>query len=416
MNKNLSNFKKTAMVSALLLEISTGVQAANIAVDGTTCTLADAVTAANSDMATGGCASGAGDDVLDLDIAGSPFTQTSGLSLTTNVTINGNGSTVERDNAAPEFSVFSVSGGANVVMNEVTVTGGNLTANNIGGGIIVQGGVFEINDSVITGNNGGGILFIYATNSSINNTVISNNTSNPVAYYGSGVTMLTGDLEINNSTITGNNNYATSSGGAAIYTSDFAGAVTLGVSNSTISGNTSVVSGGGISSKGYGIGIELNLNNVTLTLNSSQGNGGGMYNSSTDIAVSQSLLSGNTAAAANQWEADGASYVTVDAYNIFGESSASGLTGVTPGTYDIVPTVGVSGIFDTNLTDNGGQTPTHALITAGPAVDAVPNCLFGSDQTGKSRPIDGNADGSDLCDVGAFENENPDVIFKDGFN
>ncbi|MEZ4561033.1 MAG: hypothetical protein R2851_29580, partial [Caldilineaceae bacterium] len=36
--------------------------AATISVDGTTCTLADAITAANSDTATGGCVAGSGAD------------------------------------------------------------------------------------------------------------------------------------------------------------------------------------------------------------------------------------------------------------------------------------------------------------------------------------------------------------------
>lgn len=39
----------------------------------------------------------------------------------------------------------------------------------------------------------------------------------------------------------------------------------------------------------------------------------------------------------------------------------------------------------------------------------------GIDARGQSRPIDGDGDGNAYCDVGAFEAENPDIIFIDGF-
>ena len=417
MNNKCSHIKKTALVSALLLEIGTGAHAANIAVDGTTCSLADAIISANTDTAVGGCSAGSGDDVLDLDIGGSPFNLTVGLpSITTNVTVNGNGSTVARDPGAPYFTIFTLDGGSTSSLNDLTIRGG-YDAGNQGGGVNIGAGTTtEINNCIITGNTGGGVFLYNPGNATINNSLISNNSGVVDDYYGGGVSINSGYLEINNSTITGNSNVSTNAGGGGVYVTDYDTTVTVGISNSTISGNTSVQSGGGIQVKSYSNGIELNLNNVTVTLNSTDGNGGGIYGNGGDVAVSQSLLSGNTAVSANQWEAGGTSYVTVDAYNIFGESSASGLTGVTPGGYDIIPTVGVAEIFDTNLTDNGGPTPTHALITNGPAVDVIPSCLFGTDQAGKSRPIDGNGDGNALCDVGAFENENPDVIFKNGFN
>ncbi|WP_223787668.1 right-handed parallel beta-helix repeat-containing protein [Marinicella meishanensis] len=418
MHKKNSHLKRTALVSALLIELTTAAQAANIAVDGTTCTLADAITAANTDAVAGGCTAGAGDDVLDLDIAGSPFTQTAAMpNLTSNITINGNGSIIERDAGAPEFPLIYIAGGSNAIINEATITGGSISPNNFGGGVVVRpGGSVQINDSIISGNNGGAVWLYNAAASSINNSVIENNTANPGQYYNGGVSINGGYLDINNSTITGNDNVAVAAGGGGLYVTDYSASVTVGVSNSTISNNSAVVDGGGIASIGFGNGIELNLNSVTVTQNSSQANGGGMANTGTDIAVSQSLLSGNTAVTANTWTAGGGSYVTVDAYNIFGESSASGLTGVTPGATDIVPTEDANGILEANLADNGGPTPTHALVPNGPAVDVIPgvSCLFSTDQTGKARPIDADGDGNADCDVGAYESL--DIIFKNGFD
>ena len=56
---------------ALLLAVNGGPAgavgpAATINVDGVTCTLADAITAANTDAATGGCTAGSGADIIDL--------------------------------------------------------------------------------------------------------------------------------------------------------------------------------------------------------------------------------------------------------------------------------------------------------------------------------------------------------------
>ncbi len=418
MKKNLSHIKKTALVSALLIEIGTGAQAANIAVDGTTCTLADAITAANTDAVAGGCTAGAGDDILDLPV-NDTFTLTAEPpAITTNVTINANGTTIARDPGAGLFVVLSAAAGGSLTLNDATVTGGQAdAAENLAGGISAFDAQLILSNSTVSGNTGGAVRFIRGVSSSITNSVIEYNTGiSGSQYYTGGVIINGGEVDIQNTTISGNSADSTNAGGGGLYVTDYSGAVTVGVSNSTISGNTSTINGGGIATYGFGNGIELNLNSVTVTLNSTAGNGGGIHSNGGDVAVSQSLLSGNTATSANQWESVGGAYITVDAYNIFGESSASGLTGVTPGSYDIVPTVGLNEIIDTNLIDNGGPTPTHALIETGPAVDAILNCLFSNDQAGKSRPIDGNADGTALCDVGAFENENPDVIFKNGFN
>ena len=68
------------------------------------------------------------------------------------------------------------------------------------------------------------------------------------------------------------------------------------------------------------------------------------------------------------------------------------------------------------LQDNGGPTPTHALLLGSPAVDAGTNALAvdpfnGSalltDQRGSGFPriVDGNGDGSAIVDLGAFESQ-----------
>ncbi len=418
-----STLKKTALVSALML--ATGGHAATINVDGTTCNMADAITSANTDTATGGCLAGSGADVLELDIAGSPFSSTVQLPIVaSDIVINGNGSTVSRDVAsATKFRVFEVSAGGALTLNDVTVTGGDTdnagAVANFGGGVRAYGGSLNINNSTFTGNNGGAIMFSPGTSGGIESSVIDSNQGNPGAgYYGGGISITGATVTINNSTVS-NNTTDSTIGSGAVYISNYGGNADVVISNSTISGNTSTLRGGGISHLAYGNNSTISLINVTLVDNTSSGNGGGISNDSATILISQSLISGNTGSGGAEIDSAGGTIVADD-YNIFGLNSTAGVVGVTVGTSDIVPAEAtLADIIDVMLTDNGGPTPTHALAAGSPAIDAVPaaSCASATDQTGLARPQDGDGDMMADCDIGAYEVEGVDLdlIFEDGF-
>ena len=56
------------------------------------------------------------------------------------------------------------------------------------------------------------------------------------------------------------------------------------------------------------------------------------------------------------------------------------------------------------LSDNGGPTPTMALLPSSPAIDAAdPSVCPNVDQRGQSGRADGNLDGTFACDIGAYE-------------
>jgi hypothetical protein len=90
-------------------------------------------------------------------------------------------------------------------------------------------------------------------------------------------------------------------------------------------------------------------------------------------------------------------------YNLIGSGNATGAfnqTGDQTGVTD--PGLGA-------LDDNGGPTQTHALLTGSPAIDKGPPSTScpppDTDQRGVSRPQDGDADATPVCDIGSFELE-----------
>ena len=137
---------------------------------GDACTLVDAITAANTDTATGGCPAGSGADTIVLP-AGSTQTLTevnndtygsTGLPVISECDHHcGAGQTITRDSGAPEFRIVAVDSTGELTLQETTVSGGVALAPGnpayyYGGGIAnFLGGTLTVLNSTITGNTGG---------------------------------------------------------------------------------------------------------------------------------------------------------------------------------------------------------------------------------------------------------------------
>jgi hypothetical protein len=140
--------------------------AATIGVGGG-CTLVDAITAANTDTVTGGCSAGSGADILILPRSTQTLTavnnNTNGPTglpvIISELTIEGNGSTITRDSAL-EFRILAVGATGNLTLQNTRVSGGAATEGRGEGGGIDNAGILALRNVEVERNTaylGGGI-------------------------------------------------------------------------------------------------------------------------------------------------------------------------------------------------------------------------------------------------------------------
>lgn len=320
--------------------------------------------------------------------------------------------------------------------------------------IAVGGAAYAYVGSINGGATFGGALYVAAGSVGLSDTLVASNTTrggsgtttefghfsgNGGSAVGAGIYLRNGSLKLTNCALINNLAVAGDSPGASRYhgIGGPAGGGGIGIYtgivyaiNCTLSGNEvrsgntggggfSGDPGGGRNGSGGAIGAgygSVTLANCTITSNRAfpghsggwygttfgQGFGGGIsvYSPGT-VALLNTIVSGNsgTTMGTNGIVAD-------DAYgpgsslghNLIGSSSnfvtlASDLIGVQP---ELGP-----------LQDNGGPTPTHALLATSPAIDAGAPSILSFDQRGQPRSVDNpaipNRLGSDGTDIGALE-------------
>jgi hypothetical protein len=330
--------------------------------------------------------------------------------------------------------VFSIHPRGRMSLDGVTITQGHIHF--VGGGAILNEGDLAIYNSLLTKNSthGRGGAIQNEGNLWINESTLSFNWSKPnTTYYKDG--KYKPDLD-------GDGVPDEIAGGAI---ANFGGSVLM--YNVTVSGNLGGLdakgqatdkgsAGGGIINVAGGV---IGMNNSTVVHNrtralSGANNGGGIYNDKISYA--------------NLWN-------TIVAENFFGESSdrsdCKGIFGSFG--YNIVGNQGINctvnrgpgdqvgGRYykdpDTGkedylrpidpklgfLSQNGGPTPTHALLDGSPAIDAGNPDPAGNgacaeyDQRYLPRPKDGPTkngyDGLAVCDIGAYEHGTPEISVGD---
>jgi uncharacterized repeat protein (TIGR01451 family)/CSLREA domain-containing protein len=345
------------------------------------------------------------------------------------------------------ISNTALRGGGIKVLGRLNLSDATVDANQ-GGGITVDGGSSTLNNVQIRGNGGAGIRHENLASLAFDNGTVSGNTGGGIynnastatlshvaviSNTGSGGVFSTGSgtrpARLVMSACTVSSNKATNGGGILSQGIN----ARANINDTDISGNTATSAGGGVFNNGLmtlngstlrhnrarsGGGIDhfggnLYLTNDTLSGNVAGDNGGGLYNRSSAILTNVTFHS-NTAngiytggnifndtallsivnAIVAYSEADGNCFNSEGFLNSLGHNLESADTCGFGATGDMVNTDPLLG----PLQNNGGPTPTHALLPGSPAIDAGDNAACpATDQRGVARPQ------GDRCDVGAYE-------------
>lgn len=336
----------------------------------------------------------AGDYSLSIGGTGEEFAASGDLDIfdtSGTLTILGAGADVTTINASMIERIFHVISGATLVLDGVTITGGQVTGSEDGAGIRNDGGTVTIRNSVITDNrsfdDGGGI------NNAGVMTLINTTVSANVATNNGGGIRNVGDLTILNSTIGGvvdpvamtdTRNLAGLNGGGIINL----GGGTLTISNTTISGNeVNLGSGGGLRNSGTG-----SLTNVTIANNVAGQFGGGISAAGGSILVQNTIVADNSAiSGGNDVSVPGAVSALLSAGDNLVEDAAGSMGVFAADMTGVDPQLGV-------LQDNGGPTLTHAIAIMSAAFDNGTLTGDVTDQRGIPRVL-----GNGSPDIGAYE-------------
>ena len=342
-------------------------------------------------------------NALDYSAAGETITFAPGLSngvillastltLSRNVTVDGSALaaqiSISGNNAV---RVLVINSDVTATLDSLKIINGSISGD-VGGGIYLLGGTLTLQNSTVSGNSAdiGGGIYNWGGNVTVVNSTLSGNSA---AFYGGGGIINTtngfnpGTLTVQNSTLSGNT--AANGTGGAIFNNDSG---TLSVVNSTLSGNTAF-NGGGIANQDSQTAM---IRNSTLSGNTAT-NGGGIYNYNAYAPLSWTTFGFVNTIIANSTGGDclNSSTIGANTNNLVEDNScAPTLSGD--------PNLGA-------LADNGGPTQTFALLVGSPAIDAGDNAtcaaapVSGFDQRGATRPTDGDANSSSVCDIGAFE-------------
>jgi hypothetical protein len=311
-------------------------------------------------------------DVIDFDsgLAGQTITLTSGqLKITKNLSIVGLGADQLVVSGNNMFRVFSVDGAA-VLISGLTVTRGN------GSGDFDEGG------------EGGGILLRNQSALTLQDCAVSTNTA--PSGNGGGVFALDSDLTLLNCSVV-KNQAAGDAGGIAAVDIGSPGKLAA-LTNCTVSGNLAV-NGGGIFS--YTATV---FAHCTISSNTASANVGGISIPGGGVTsrLRNSLVAGNTQGGVPTPSDLSGSFFS-EGYNLIGTG------GIAPGPGDLLGTPGspIDPVLGP-LQNNGGPSPTHALLAGSPAINAGDPAFTPPPATDQRGPGFPRVRGAAL-DIGAFE-------------
>ncbi len=369
---------------------------------------------------------------LTFDCGPAPVTinLTGPKTISSNLIIDGGHSVTL--NAGNSFRHFDVQGGAQLTLNNITLTAGAVTgcggavhvqpsatlftngvqmsanhATGNGGALCVEtGGLASLNASQLAGNSAtvdGGAVYVLGSAEFMWSDVSGNSAQhNGGGAWNGGSISFNDSLIANNTLPTGTMSRGTQEGGG-LYN---IGNASLGTSS--VAGNTASFSAGI-----YNLNATLYLTDVTVAYNTAAAGGkilftsaqaGGLDSNGTGSSnIRNTLIANNTP--------DNCGSSPTRTMISLGHNLDSGLQCKFTAAGD---KQGVNALL-APLANNGGATRTLALLYGSPAIDAADNVYCGFyDERGFSGPtpqgsqtvvrqVDGNLDGVAVCDIGAYE-------------
>jgi CSLREA domain-containing protein len=265
--------------------------------------------------------------------------------------------------------VLDVHAPASVSLNTLAIRHGKTGGTQTSGGGIRNTGYLAINASVVTGNSAPGFGFgggIYSDGFGSILTLDASTIAGNTAEGGGGGLAVGGRLEVRNSTLSGNRSVTDFGGGAYLFSEAVAT-----FQNATLTANRAAQRGGGIFAE-QPLTVPPRFSNTILAANAAP----------SDSDCLGSPVSGG-------YNLVGQGEGCPDFQAALGDQAGTAATPLDPGL--------------SRLSDNGGPTPTHALLPGSPAINAgnpappgsAAGCLS-TDQRFLRR-------GASRCDIGSFE-------------
>lgn len=373
------------------------------------CTIRAAIRAAEADAPFSACSAGSGEDTIILPEAVTIVLNQvdyDGIGnnalprITTAITIEGNDSTLRIADSAERMRFFTVNEVSDnqigqLTLNNLTLQNGDVDGS---GGAISNNGILNLNYVRLENNQAsfeGGALSCYESQAvcHVTSSLIINNAA---SYAGAIIIDLNAELLLDRTTVSGNQ--ATIGNGAADGGSVYVESGHALIINSTITNNQATRYGGlfaassdlPFSSPGFiDVYYSTIANNIPIGV---VGN----------VTIKNSVLSANDGGNCRITNS-----ITSDGYNHSDDNSCGFAS-----TGDVE---GVDVMLEPLETVNAYQQ-TYRLNYLSPAIDAAdPADCVDEDQTGKTRPRDGNNDGSARCDKGSIEMVN-NIIFSNSFD
>jgi autotransporter-associated beta strand protein len=405
-----------------------------VATTGATTATVSALPATNGTAAVGSSTPAATTNGATLTINGTGSTLSGGtLATTGNVAGTGSGGTLIVNPGTTVLGSGSagiVNTGPTTIGSGVVSVGGTVPPSVTGGTLVLGSGTLNTGSGSLgtTGGLGGGIIILIRStgsgiyndggNLTVSDCTIANNTMGAGVFsHGNFITAngpasISGSLKLINCTVSGNSGsvgglHNGGFGSTTVVNStiagnrgDYAGAIyndfgaQLTLSNSTVSGN---IWAGGPPPLSFGVGGVL-MAGGTIVIP-------GAITRVGSLVADNTIFSNNTTGNFSATFVGGATPVS-NGYNLSDDNSmAAFLTG--PGDLNNTPAgLDVDAQGKPRLQDNGGPTPTIALLPGSAAIDKGdpafnPNPSLPSDQRGFPRVANGR------LDIGAFETQTP---------